>query len=461
MPNTGENCDLRSRILSALNAATTRNAQFLSLAFPRLPSAAFEALTCAPNSELRFFFENAERGIAVAAFSSAHVAETTFPPTSFSELENLFPKKRFAVSLDADPLASVPAPKIFVVGNFENAEKNFAIIPVWQISREENFSQISAHIALGQEPAERLANALAEDFSHFKKLAETPHAPEPAPTVLATGEVCGDWYFSRGVPAAMEKIDAGEFQKIVLARAKDFLISDEKNFPAGTLISSLRNRFLSSACTIFFANDGKEKSIAGGSPEVLARLTGTRFETEALAGTASANAHAEDFLSDEKELREHRFVVDFIEEKLRALGLSPQIRREPETRKLPNVIHLRTPISAEIPTKNSDKNSKKPTIGEIVAALHPTPAMCGVPAEASKRFIAENEPFPRGAFSSPVGFVDSNGDGFFAVAIRCAIFHGKKIRLFAGAGLVRGSRAAKEASEIDAKISALRSILVP
>jgi len=460
VPLSGKFSELRSRLFSAINAAISSNAKMLSVAFPRLPLVSFENLTLAPNSGLKFFFENAEKKIAVAAFSSKKISELTFPPTDFQDLENLFLKNRETFSLEKSDEESVPAPKIFVIGNFENSEKNSAELPVWQISREENFSKISAHVVLDLAPAEKIADALTEEFLHLKKITETPFAPEPAPKVLPSGEVGDDWYFSRGATDALKKIATGEIQKIVLARAKDFSISNEEKFPAGTFLDSLRERFLSSACTIFFAKNDAGTSVAGSSPETLAQLFGTHFETEALAGTAATSALAEDFLHDEKERREHRFVVDFIEEKLRKLGLFPQFPSEPETLVLPNVVHLRTPISAEIPLKKLGGNEKKIRLGEIVAALHPTPAMCGVPAESARQFIAKTEPFPRGVFSAPIGFVDANGDGFFAVAIRCAIFSGKTIRLFAGSGLVRGSHVESEAHEIDVKISALRSILV-
>jgi len=459
VPLSGKFSELRSRLFSTINAAISRDAKMLSIAFPRLPSVAFENLALSKNSGLKFFFENSEKKIAVAALSSKNIPEPAFSPTNFREVENLFFKNHETFSLEKSDENSVPAPKIFVVGNFENSEKNSTALPVWQISREENFSKISAHVALELASAEKIADALVEDFLYLKKITETPFVPEPAPKVLPEGEIGGGWYFSRGAPSALKKIDAGEIQKIVLARAKDFSIFDEKKCPVGTLLDALRKRFLSSACTIFFAKNDAGTSVAGSSPETLAQLFGAHFETEALAGTATNSALAEDFLHDEKERREHRFVVDFIEEKLRKLGLSPQFPNEPRTLVLPNVVHLRTPISAEIP-KKLGVNEKKIRLGEVVAALHPTPAMCGVPAELARQFIAKTEPFPRGIFSAPIGFIDANGNGFFAVAIRCAIFSGKTIRLFAGSGLVRGSRVESEANEIDVKISALRSLLV-
>lgn len=436
--------EIRSRIFPALNAS--RGA--LSVSFPRLPATAFETLAASPDSGLRFFFENEKKGVAVAAFSSS-VPDNVFPRAHFRELKKKFPRKRTEISV-ADDGARVPAPKIFAVGNFENPDEVFATLPVWQLSREGNFSRLCAHVFVEPADAARTADTLVEEFFHFKKIAETPIAPCALPSLVSLGEVGGDRYSTRGVADSLAEIDAGNFEKIVLARAKDFSVSETKNFFAGAVIPALRERFFKSECTIFFVADGTRECV-GASPETLARVVGSALETEALAGTAAANASPDEFLRDEKESREHRFVLDFIVEKLRALGLAPRFSASPETLLLPNVRHLRTPIFAEIP-------DGKIGIGDVVAALHPTPAMCGIPADAARRFIAKTEPFRRGIFSSPVGFIEAGGNGFFAVAIRCAEIFEKKIRLYGASGIVRGSRPEKESAEIDAKISAMTEI---
>lgn len=436
--------EIRSRIFSALNAACGA----LSVSFPRLPTTAFETLAASPDSGLRFFFENKKKDVAVAAFSSA-VPDKVFPRAHFRELEKFFPRNRTEISVAADS-AYVPAPKIFAVGNFENPDEVFATLPVWQLSREGNFSRLCAHVFVEPADAERTTDALVEEFFHFKKIAETPIAPRAHPPLVPLGEVGGDCYSTHGAADALAEIAAGNFEKIVLARAKDFSVSGTQNFFTGAVLPALRERFLKSGCTIFFVADGVRECV-GASPETLARVVGNTLETEALAGTAAANASPDEFLRDEKEAREHRLVLDFIVKKLRALGVDPCFSESPETLLLPNVRHLRTPIFAEI-------SDEKIGIGDIVAALHPTPAMCGVPADAARRFIAKTEPFRRGIFSSPVGFVEAGGNGFFAVAIRCAEIFEKKIRLYGASGIVRGSRSEKESAEIDAKISAMTEI---
>ena len=427
----------------------------LSVAFPRLPEDAFNALFRSSEIPSIFFFENEKKALAEAAvdfrekFFSCEIS-------SFSTLENFLPKNRITLTLGGED-EHVPAPKIFVSGTFDEQARGFAAIPLWQISREKKGTVLCAHIFIREENAPD-ADTLCADYARLKKITENPAEQDAFPEITVTAEVGGDTYLKRSA-LAIDAIMSGKFEKIVLARAKDFFFSVSQPFPSQTLCNSLRKRFLSSGCTLFSARTDTRhpgERVVGASPEMLVRLENGKLETEALAGTIPNSDTAqtileEQLLSDSKERREHSLVVDFIAEKLKNVGLKPQFCETPKILRLPNVLHLHTPISAEISTAVS--------IGEIVDALHPTPAMCGVPATTAKEFIGAHEPFPRENFSAPVGFLDANGNGFFAVAIRCAKIFDDKIRLYAGSGLVNGSLPEKEFSEIEAKISALASCL--
>lgn len=446
------------RLADALTQAHANGAELLSVAFPPLPGTAFKCIANISEPVLLFFFENEKKGIAEIGLD---FRSPITPAETFENLSSAIPEKRTQISLvENENPPCVPAPKIFVAGTFDDASaRSFAAIPTWQISKQNDTTQICAHFRPTQE-IQTQANALLADYERILGLASAePNTFPPLPTVVSETEVGGSDYRSRATRAIGEII-TGKFEKIVLARARDFHFSPAQNFPAGTLLAALRNRFLSSGCTIFSAPTSAahaQEKIVGASPEMLVRLQNGKLETEALAGTVSnvpgeTQARAEVLFSDAKERREHSLVVDFITEKLREFRLSPRCPAAPGILALPNVLHLHTPIEADIPDRSV-------SLGKIVAALHPTPAMCGVPAAKAKKFIIENEAFPRENFSAPVGFLDADGNGFFAVAIRCAKIFNDKIRLYAGSGLVSGSVPEKEFSEINAKISALASLL--
>ena len=458
----------RSRIVPALNAARASGAELLSVAFPPLPESAFAALASAESAARRFHFEDFRTGTALAAWDF-RAAPPIFFARGISSFKKNLPARCARLALDnSAEEKSVPAPKIFIAGAFEKNAFSRAEIPVWQISREGGATRISAQIFLAGTPAaERVADSLTREFSVLRELAGTSLSRVAALPKISPCAACGDDDFASycgNVARAVAAIRAGKFRKIVLARAKDFSFSPEENFPEGAFISALRERFSASGCTIFrvpaeFPETPPEGAsvLVGATPETLLRISSGQLFAEALAGTFPRNAAAtasEDsaaehrFFADEKERSEHAFVVDFIAEKLRAHGLRPQISEVPEVLRLPNVFHLRTPISASVPAGLG--------AAEIADALHPTPAMCGVPADAAERFIVEAEPFLRERFSAPVGFFDASGDGQFAVAIRCAKIGRGTLRLYAGAGIVADSVPAAEFAETEAKMRALR-----
>ena len=124
---------------------------------------------------------------------------------------------------------------------------------------------------------------------------------------------------------------------------------------------------------------------------------------------------------------------------------------EPELLRLANVQHLATPFAGHL---DEDMH-----VLELVGALHPTPAVGGVPTEDALEVIASLEGMDRNRYSGPVGFFRPNGDGEFAIALRCAELSGARARLFAGNGIVAGSVPEEELEETRLKLAAMLSAL--
>lgn len=201
--------------------------------------------------------------------------------------------------------------------------------------------------------------------------------------------------------------------------------------------------------------DGGE-CFVGASPELLVRREGRRVTLHPLAGTAARHpdpgidAHgARALLDSPKDLREHAVVIEAIETVLRPLCRTLDIPARPSLTATARLWHLGTPISGEL---------ADPAIGalDLALALHPTPAVCGLPAAAARQAIAQTEPFERGYFAGAVGWCDAQGDGAWSVAIRCAHAAGRELTLYAGAGIVPGSVPEQERIETGNK---LRTIL--
>lgn len=267
------------------------------------------------------------------------------------------------------------------------------------------------------------------------------------------------------VERALERIDQGDFRKVVLARAVR-RCSDRPLDLEGLARTWLaaHGATESEHGTRFAFRRGADDSAAwflGATPERLVELRGTRVRSEALAGTCgSGSAEAASFFDDPKERGEHAWVVEAITGALGPFCEPLEVPDRPEILHLPRLMHLRTPIEGQL---------RRPThVLDLVAALHPTPAVGGWPAPAALRWQGEHEGLDRGWYAGPVGWMDPLGNGDFAVALRCGLLRGDSkasagarttLRTFAGAGIVAGSVPARERREIELKQRSFLSAL--
>lgn len=259
--------------------------------------------------------------------------------------------------------------------------------------------------------------------------------------------------FENAVKSALASIEQKKFSKIVLAHPVNVL-----NTQAFDLIGALDTlRHNHRDCYTFALSNGNNEQFIGSSPERLITVAKGQLATDALAGSAPRGktpeedaAIAQALLSNEKERREHLAVSNFIVENLEKLGLNPQVMPL-RLLKLSHIQHLWTPIYAQLPTNLNPLS--------IVAQLHPTPAVAGVPREIVCKEIQQYENFARGLYAAPLGWVDYQGNSKFIVGIRSALIQGDRARLYGGAGIVAGSVPAKEYAEVQLKIQSLLQAL--
>ncbi len=247
---------------------------------------------------------------------------------------------------------------------------------------------------------------------------------------------------------AKTKDKGGKFrnEKIVLGRKSVFDFDVYINPSA--LLKHLKDK--TPQCFHFCFQTDKTTAFLGASPERLYKRAGARIETEAVAGTSPRGASREEEAALERELLscsknalEHRYVVDAIREALDELCADVRADAKACLVKLEGGQHLVTRFQGTAHDKVSDDR--------IIARLHPTPAVAGCPKEDVLRAIHEIEPFDRGWYAGPVGYVGYDA-AEFAVAIRSALVNGDKLSLYAGAGIVEGSTAQGEWNEIETKI---------
>jgi len=329
-------------------------------------------------------------------------------------------------------------------------------VPRWQVSRALGRTIAVANLLV--EPGADLAALAGRVWrAHGKFHAFDYRAPEfparPAagePGLAAAKETVGEGDYRAAVARAVGMIAAGRFEKIVLARRREFSAAGALH-PL-TVLNALRQRFPD--CYAFSYANGRGQSFIGASPERLLRVERGTLLTEALAGSAPRGVTASEdaalgaaLLGDDKELREHRHVIASIDRRLAPLGLHLVHADRPGLKRLANVQHLHTPVSAILPAGVR--------LLDVLSLLHPTPAVGGSPRDAACAHIRELEGFSRGLYGGPVGWIDHRGGGEFLVGIRSALFDGARARVYAGGGIVAGSDPDREFAETELKFKAL------
>lgn len=272
--------------------------------------------------------------------------------------------------------------------------------------------------------------------------------------------------YERAVARALERMDASApghdlLRKVVLART--LTVEGPVPFDPMAIVERLREDPGVTAFSVPLPDDerGHRRTLVGATPELLLRREGLTVTSMPLAGSARRGldesqdrAAAEALVRSSKELREHAVVVEWIADRLSPLCKSLRVSSKPRLVSTRSLWHLATPIQGHL--RDGSASSV-----ELAAALHPTPAVCGMPVDLARATIQELEPFDRGFFAGTVGWCAANGDGVWMMAIRCAQLMDTRAQLFAGAGIVPGSTPASEADETLAKFGALLDALAP
>lgn len=261
--------------------------------------------------------------------------------------------------------------------------------------------------------------------------------------------------FLEAAEATLAQIHRGELEKLVLSETLE--VKTAKPLPLAPTLHKLRSRYTD--CQIFSLRDDQGQGFIGASPERLLQIQDRRLTADALAGSAPrGRTLGEDvvlgdrLLNSTKDIHEHQLVLSFIQQRLKSLGIASHSASPAHLLQLPNIQHLRTLVTADLSSQIGLLN--------VLAALHPTPAVAGTPQHNVEPYLRRYEPFDRHLYAAPIGWVDYRGNGSFTVGIRSALIQGDRLRLYAGAGIVAGSDPQKEWAEVRLKLQTLLQALV-
>jgi menaquinone-specific isochorismate synthase len=283
----------------------------------------------------------------------------------------------------------------------------------------------------------------------------TPRRRRPAEShggvTYADGARSGpDW--ERAVASAIARIGRGDVEKVVLARDLEALA--ERPVDVRRLLGRLTDRY--PGCWSFSV-DG----LVGATPEMLVRREKGLVTSRVLAGTIRRSgddardlALAARLARSSKDLEEHEYAVRSVAQALAPHCATTNVPDAPFVLHLANVMHLATDVTGVLADGSSSL--------ELAAALHPSAAVCGTPTASAAALIDELEGMDRDRYAGPVGWMDAEGDGEWGIALRCAKLDPadpRRVRLFAGCGIVAGSDPEAELGESDAKLVPMRDAL--
>ena len=347
--------------------------------------------------------------------------------------------------------AAVQRPRLVVAFSFfghtdgDGAPGVTIVLPRWQLGRHGRHCWLLHQRSLGGSVTARsMAEALWEQA---QALEQSPPPPLWLPRLVASSD---SWHqpFQSSVKQALELIHNGKLCKLVLAAQQELLLSNPLN-PV-ELLRSLR-RHQSGSCRFLWQppnNQGNHAVVVGASPERLLEVRSGRVRCDGLAGTGAVGGdEAEQLLRSPKNRHEHELVVNAIVRSLRSQGLTPRRRPCPRLARHGNLLHLHTLIQA---------HAHGQRVLDLAAALHPTPAVAGLPRREALGWLRSLEGFPRGYYGAPLGWVDLWRDADLRVAIRCGQLQGQHLKLTAGAGIVTGSSPEREQQEVELKFSVLQ-----
>jgi menaquinone-specific isochorismate synthase len=455
---------LRAFLASCRDAAAARGrAQLVSISIgvdALDPLAVLESIF--EPTELHFYCERPEQNFSIAGAEAVVSAEAS-GAGRFEAVQRFIDETLAHTIAVGDQTAPFSGPHFFTAfafadetGTGEPFPALRVFVPRWQVAQSGGHTTAVANLLVAADAdLDALAKKIWQAHAKFRVF---DYAGPDFPTASAGAEkvsISESGDYATAVRRGLEFIAAGAFKKIVLARAKD-LAASQPLHPL-RLLNGLRQRF--SGCYAFSIANGRGQSFIGASPERVLSVRDGVLLTEALAGSARRGATASDdaalaaaLLHSEKDLREHQLVLDSIVRRLAPLGLQLEFAGNPVLLRLANVQHLHTPVRAALPAGVR--------LLDVLARLHPTPAVGGSPREQAVAHIRELEGFPRGLYAGALGWIDARGNGEFFAGLRSALIDGARARLYAGAGIVAGSSPEKEFAETELKFRAIQEAML-
>jgi len=327
-------------------------------------------------------------------------------------------------------------PVLFTSFSFDPHQSSVLVIPEIVLAKKGNKSWVTW-----------IGDTRQPDFSRIQSTV-------PSGEISWDGGSISEDQWREQVTFAVKSIKEGGLEKVVLAR--DQIARSDQPINTRSILQRLEIDYPS---TWLFLVDG----LIGATPELLVRLSKSLVTSRVLAGTIQKTGNedrdlalAASLAKSSKDLEEHEYAVRSVADALEPFCSSTNVPESPFVLHLSNVMHLATDVTGVL-----NDSATQADVFTLIEQLHPTAAVCGTPTEVAKQLIKDLEKMNRGRYAAPVGWIDANGDGEIAIALRCGLLleDKKSMRIFAGCGIVAGSDPETEFAESQAKLMPMRTAL--
>ncbi|WP_370221398.1 isochorismate synthase MenF [Cytobacillus sp.] len=324
-------------------------------------------------------------------------------------------------------------------------------VPTYMYSEMNGQAYLTTNVVCTQHDGDSLFEKIVAERGMIMASIKDYH-PESVNTLQEEEDINPEKWMET-VDAVVDELKSGSLKKVVLAR-ESRLIYDKPIEIERVLLNLMEMQRES----FVFAFESNGDCFIGASPERLIKKYGENVFTTCLAGSIPRGKTAEDdhilgdaLLHDQKNLKEHQYVVDMIKEAMGESCSEVELPEEPQLMKMRDIQHLYTPVIG--------KTKGDASLLALVDRLHPTPALGGLPKREAVEKIREVEELDRGFYAAPLGWMDFRGNGEYAVAIRSGLIQGNEASLFAGCGVVQDSNAESEYQETKIKFRPMLTAL--
>lgn len=398
-------------------------------------------------AEEHFYWQNANQTLTLVGLGHAKVLTSEAQDDRFTDISKRW--KQLCEGLIKEEKDEAP----ILFGGFsfdpkstKNLEWNkfpsaYFVVPSFQLISKDGQTSISINLITLKENAVDEFEALRIERDRLIHVAQMNEFGVPDKPVLASLEEVNKEQYMDAVQEVTAQIQNGEAEKVVIARSVQLNFEEEVSSTAAMYHISNEQQE-----SYHFGLQNGRQLFFGATPERLIEIADGRAYSACVAGSSKRGktveadqALGEALLADNKNREEHQYVVHMISKVFEAFGTDIKMPNGPKLMKIRDIQHLFTPIEANV--------EEHIDIFRFVEALHPTPALGGLPTNKSMEIIRDEERMDRGYYAAPIGWTDTAGNGEFAVAIRSALLDKKRAHLYAGGGIVADSEVEKEYEE--------------